>query len=250
MKITEMLKENDGLEEIIPLNGTKTLKEVSELREIKRIKKINAYGVASLVSLEGCPEEVDGLWCNETSITTLKGGPKKANKINCSDNKHLISLEGCPEKLDALWCENTSITSLKGGPKKATKIDCDNNKHLISLEGCPEELDILWCVKTRITSLRGGPKKIIRLVLDDNPQLILHNVWEDLHYCNRYDQEGIIHKDSGLLGLLRIQKLKEIQSTHTALNIVSKYVPLRTMSDIIRCKQELIDAGFKSNAIF
>ena len=210
MKITEILNENKELDEIKIPEGIKTLKEVPELQGIKYVKTLDASKVKSLVSLEGCPEEVYNLWCDETTIT-----------------------------------------SLKGGPKKATFIDCEHNKHLISLEGCPEELNQLRCGSVGITSLKGGPKRVNELNVHYNSQLILRNMWEHLHYCKIYRQYGTIHPDSGLLGLLRVKGLKKIISDDDSpLSIVKKYVPLKSMSDIIRCKQELIEAGFQSNTKF
>ena len=210
MKIIEILNENKELKHIRIPEGTKTLKEISKLRGVKKVKTLDASNVKSLVSLEGCPEEVA-----------------------------------------VLRCSGTIILSLKGGPKKATFIDCDYNKHLITLEGCPDELDQLWCAETSITSLKDGPKEVNLLVVDRNPQLILRNVWEHLHYCKTYYQDGTIHTDSGVLGLLRVKGLKSILCDDTSpLSIVSKYIPIRSMSDIVKCKQELIEAGFKSNAKF
>ena len=168
-------------------------------------------------------------------IKTLKEVPELrgieyVKKIDANGVKSLVSLEGCPPKVDELWCENTSITSLKG---------------------CPKKLDMMWCENTSITSLKGGPERTVNLVCSYNSQLVLSNVWEDLHSCMIYFQLGTIHSDSGLLGLLRVKKLKQIGCDNKSpLSIVAKYVPLRSMSDIIRCKQELINAGFKSNAKF
>ena len=211
MKITEILNENKELEYIRIPEGTEVLTEVSKLRGVKKVKTLDASKVKSLVSLEGCPDEVDELLCAETSIPSFKGGPKKAVKIVCYNNASLISLEGCPEEVDELWCSKSLITSLNGVPKRITKV----------------------------------------LTIGYNSQLILTNVWEDLHYCDTYAHVGTIHSDSGLLGLLRVNGLKKIGCDNKSpLSIVAKYVPLRSMSDIVRCKQELIEAGFRSNAKF
>ena len=210
MKITEILNKNKELKEIKIPQGTRTLKDVPELRGIKYVKTLDANCVRSLVSLEGCPPRVDKLWCNHTSINSLEGGPKEAYTIWCCSNKHLASLEGCPEEVHKLWCDDTAITSLKG---------------------CSKKMNILEIGK--------------------NPQLILRNVWKNLHYCKIYYQDGTIHPDSGVLGLLRVNGLHAINcDNNTPLSIVKKYVPLRSMSDIMKCKQELIEAGFKSNARF
>ena len=187
-----------------------TLKDVSELRRAAYVHKLNAMGVKSLVSLEGCPRNVD-----------------------------------------ILWCLGTSIKDLNGGPRKACVIDCGNNEKFNSLEGCPEEVQELRCNKTSICTLKGGPKKVHELILDGNPQLVLTKVWVDIHYCESYEQYGKINKDSGLLGLLRVNRLNRILcESNSPLSIVKKYIPLITMSSIMKCRQELIDAGFRSNAKF
>ena len=235
MKITETLNESEELEEIKISEGAKTLRQIrKKLQGIKKVHTLDARGVKSLVSLEGLPPnvKVNNLLCNYTSITSLKGCPKELGMLWC-DGTSITSLKGCPKKLDALWCDGTLITSLKG---------------------CPKELDKLWCDNTLITSLKDGPERVGNISCSYNSHLIMKNVWEDLHYCEEYVQFGMINSKSGLLGLLRVKGLKKIggddSNSKSPLEIVAKYIPLKSMSDIMRCKQELINVGFKSNAKF
>lgn len=81
-----------------------------------------------LVSLEGCPEEVDGYFdVSYNELTTLEGAPEYVGKhFDCSGNK-LISLKGCPKKI-------------------YSSFECNRN-NLTSLEGCPEEVEGNFSIK-------------------------------------------------------------------------------------------------------
>ena len=179
-------------------------------------------------------------------------------ELEIDDSLKLISLRGCPKQIDHFACYSSSITTLEHGPKIAKTYSCSLNKNLASLKGAPDKVKRFYCSDTNITSLQYCPQEAFSFQCCNNPQLILRNVWKHLHRCKTYKQTGHIHKESGLLGLLRIKDLNQIRlrgldmigSPSIQMSIVSKYVPLKTMSDIIHCKHKLITAGFKSNARF
>ena len=172
-------------------------------------------------------------------------------ELNVSKQRQFKSLKGCPSVVDRLRCSRTSIQTLEYGPKKSSQIWCSYNENFISLKGCPQKLKRLVCTQTGLTSLKYGPKQLFHLSLGYNPQLILENVWEIIEQCDQYVQHGIINVNSKILGLLRIKNLKIIRAhMYSPLYIVAKYVPITTMSSILQCKRELIEAGFASNAKF
>lgn len=74
----------------------------------------------ALVSLEGCPEEVNGYFdCTYNKLTTLEGAPEYVGKhFDCSVNE-LISLKGCPKKIyGSFKCNRNNLTSLEGCPEE------------------------------------------------------------------------------------------------------------------------------------
>ena len=210
MKITEILNGHYELDEFDVPDGIKKISEISKLRNVSSLRKLNIEYVESLESLEGCPEEIE-------EITVVK----------------------------------TSIRNLIGGPKVVKYASFEKNELLTSLKGCPEKAEIIGCTSCSIQNLKGVTATLEAITLSNNPTLILHNAWKDLQSCESYMQRRDIHPESGLLGLLRVKNLNSIYcDENSPLSIVAKYVPLRTMSDIMKCKQELINAGFKSNAKF
>ena len=209
-----MMKKRKHLNKIIRVpQNTKTLMELDILRNVAYVQEINAEHVSTLKSLKGCPPEVCSLDCYHTAIQSLEHGPKKARIIFCDRAINLTSLKGCPDRL--------------------TKLDCS---------------------MTQLKTLKYGPKHVEELRVNRNPQLILDQVWKDIQNCTRYHQAGLINISSGLLGLLRIRNLKLIgPNTYDLtkpLQIISKYVPVISMSSIMQCRQELIDSGLETYAHF
>ena len=80
-------------------------------------------------------------FCNDNSLTSLKGAPEKVGRGFYCDNNSLTSLEGSPEKVGGDFsCDNNSLTSLKGAPEKVGgNFSCPYNP-LTSLEGLPKEI--------------------------------------------------------------------------------------------------------------
>ena len=86
----------------------------------------NCNNCASLKTLEGSPEKVDGLFfcahCH--SLETLEGSPKEVGKnFNCQGCHLLKTLDGAPEKVGMdFYCQGCkSLKSLKGAPKEVDR---------------------------------------------------------------------------------------------------------------------------------
>ena len=123
---------------------------------------VNACG---LTSLEGCPEEVTGIFsAANNKIENLIGGPKKSGRsYNVNENSKLVSLEGSPEEVGGTFNVNDCrmLPSLEGGPKKAGAYECSSTA-ISSLKGAPIELkgeyvgfSAMRCYNLR--SLEGAP---------------------------------------------------------------------------------------------
>ena len=187
----------------------RSLLEVKELHGYITVDTIHCMGCRSLQNLYGCPEKVHTLIINHSGLKNLKGSLNSVDKLFLTGNYDLVSLEGCPQNVYAFSCYGS--TSLK------------------SLSHCPKYIEQKF-----VTSFCSN--------------LVLHRVWEDIHSCPEYVHFGAIHPKSGLLGLLRIKNLKVVNGTSAIINIINKYLPIRSMSDVMKCKQELTANGYDHNA--
>ena len=83
-----------------------------------------------LISLEGCPERVDGSFhCNSNNLTTLEYSPNDVSAdYDCSGNK-LTSLRGCPKTVYRDFvCSWNNLYSLNSGPNVVKRhYECYNN---------------------------------------------------------------------------------------------------------------------------
>lgn len=95
-----------------------------------------------LVSLEGCPENVEGHFdCSENNLRSLKYGPK--------------------EVAHNFFCNKNQMTNLVGGPiTVGGNYDCSNNK-LVSLKGVPRVLEAgFYAHRNKLKTLEFVPKNI------------------------------------------------------------------------------------------
>jgi hypothetical protein len=145
----------------------------------------------------------------------------------------LKNLEGSPETFDNFFVANNFITSLVGGPRFINdEMNCDVNK-LTDLMGAPLLCKNLFsCRRNNITSLKGIGKDYLRDC-------------EDLQISGEYIK-------SNILGLLIVKNLSYISGTglgdETWARIVYPYLNNTKDRDIMECKEELMNAGFKDYA--
>lgn len=150
--------------------------------------KIDITGNVKLASmgLEKLPysfARVTGFFeCSLNILTTLEGCPEEAGGFFCDHNK-LVSLEHAPKKIgDAgFYCSHNQLTTLTGAPKMASWFSCFSNQ-LTSLEGSPEEIENAFdCSENRLTSLTGAPR-IVKgdFVCYGNPLLTLKDCPEEV----------------------------------------------------------------------
>ena len=175
----------------------------------------------------------------------------RSYEIHGASVENLKTLKGCPENITLLYLCNSKLTTLEYCSENVNILYLYGNRKLKTLKGCPTYMTTLQCSNSRLESLVDGPKGLDWIIVDNNPQLILNDVWKHLQGCRTYEQEGRIHKDSGVLGLLRIPNIERIKAdNNTPLKIVNTFLPLMTMSAILQCKQKLLNAGYESNATF
>ena len=199
-------------------------------------------------------------YCGKINLTSLEGAPKKINgDFNCSFNKNLTSLEGAPQEgVKDFYCFECNLMSLEGAPKKIQgNFYCGFNSNLGSLKGAPQNgVEAFYCGNCNLTSLEGAPKKINGIFsCEGNPITSLkgiHKIFEEINGdCTFPDSI-----ESNILGLLKIKNLKSVsfknkkykKSKIEISDIINKYLPNPSPSQIIDCQNELIDAGFEEYA--
>ena len=200
----------------------------------------NCRNNENLTSLKGCPQEgVEGFYCNDCNLTSLENAPNKIDgQFSCTGNKNLISLEGAPKKINGSF-------------------NCSNNKKLTSLKGCTQEgVESFYCHFCNLTSLIGVPKKINGNFWGiGNPIKTIKGIHQIFEYING-ELAVPDSVESNILGVLKIKNLKKFYFSNDISSyvksdiseIVNKYLPNPSPSDIIDCQNELIDAGYEEYA--
>lgn len=120
---------------------------------------------SSITSLKGCPKKVTGdVDVHNNKITDLVGSPEYVGgSFGCSNTGSLTSLKGCPRHIENDFAfYSTPITKIDDFPDYVGRdILMSGCTHLESFVGLPEEvngnLDIMYC---NVKSLEGLPKKV------------------------------------------------------------------------------------------
>ncbi len=171
-----------------------------------------------------------------TSLDQLRDGDGRflAGTVNVTGHVCLngLELERLPVKFgtigDYFNCNNNLLTSLEGAPSSVGgNLNCNVNR-LTSLEGAPGTVGKdFWCGSNRLTSLVGVHRHLRRI------DVMLH-IWGN----------GIV---TGGIGLLLVEGLTEIVANHPAFEIIGRHLG-QGKKGLLRCQEELHEAGFKELA--
>ena len=152
--------------------------------------------------------------------------------------KGLTTLKYSPTDIRGSYiCRDNELTSLEFGPIKVLGIfSCSDNK-LTSLEHCPSEVGGSFrCVRNELTSLKDIHKQLTKM----NGKFV----------C--YDNPITSH----ILGVLLINGCSALQIDdrgaepyYSVEKIINKYLPNKEgRKGLLKCKGELVDAGFDTFA--
>ena len=192
------------------------MKLLNELLMLSESKEKNLIGIEighnhEFVDGENMYEWHDEFFCNEMDLTSLKG---------------------CPSIIHGMFnCEDNELTSLKYGPKIIDDLfNCAGNK-LTSLEHCPKEVGCDFvCSSNNITSLKDIHKQLHKMkgVFDANDNPITSHV----------------------LGVLLIEGCRRIEIDNKEVEaIINSYLPNKEgRKGLMKCKAELVDAGYEAFA--
>lgn len=130
---------------------------------------INSFQHYELDSLEGCPEEIDGIFTCYGNID-LKGIPRKVKILELGYNELLKNLESvkCQVQKHTVvrYCRN--LVSLAGLPNKVVSLQIEHCDNLQTLDGSPKdmwEFRVSYC--KNLKSLKGAPNKITNFEVMD-----------------------------------------------------------------------------------
>ena len=170
-----------------------------------------------------------------------------------------------PPQLTISKQQITSLTQIKGLRDVEVSIAKITKVPITDLYGAPKQVNITLYLQhlNNLKTVDGNPITFIalssRCSVQHCTQLTnLSNCYKtfiDLHVLELIATYNI---KKSILGTLRIKGLHIINSKENsqnsdlekAIDIINTYLPVKTMSDIIKCKQELINAGLKSYATF
>jgi hypothetical protein len=196
----------------------------------KSIKgELSIKNCSNLRSLEGCPEEVGGLFAlGGLDIRSLEGCPKRVGDLHISALRNIETMEGAPtissEDLRIAYCKN--LKSLQGCPKKiGGALTLKSLKSLKSLDGAPAYARDLTIQESAIESMEGT----LKLVKGDI-QL------EDLDYL-----ENLNGCPDSAFGRLSIQTCPKLTSLVGAPDTVRtlKIVDVSSLKNLIGCPQNV-----------
>ena len=151
-----------------------------------KFEKINGYFDISdnnLISLEGCPKEVQKDFdCSNNNLTSLFGAPQSVGDFDCSNNS-ISSLSYSPKEIDGFFnCSNNNLISIEGSPRTIKGyFKCSNNS-LTSLKGSPKYiLQYFDCSDNKIDSLKNGPMSVTQdYVCFNNELKSLENIADEI----------------------------------------------------------------------
>lgn len=161
----------DQSDNFVPIfNSGRGFKVESDMVEngklIYKFGKITGYFILPfdiLTSLDGCPQEVGGMFnCSRNMLTSLEGGPTKVGgDYYCSKNK-LSNLKGSPVEVGKnFFCSDNQLSNLEGAPQKVGGNFVCQDSQLSSLDGGPEFVGgDFCCIGNKLESLEGAPKEV------------------------------------------------------------------------------------------
>ncbi len=145
----------------------------------------NLSGIYDLTGIQYF-DNLEELFCEENSLTTLPILPDNLSILYCSNNP-ITSLSALPANLTELYCNGTQLTSLPNIPTNLTimqcyynqltflpplpltlvQLDCNHNQ-LDSLPSLPNSLTSINCDNNQLTSFSNLPGSLIELSCESN----------------------------------------------------------------------------------
>ena len=246
------------LDEIINENSKFSVESLGLSTKENAVFQIQNIKISSLTDIEGLQEtKPQSLILTNLPIKNFKGTPKSTKIVHAHNCRKLKSCEGLSPNVHKLTIGlHTPITNLKGLTNN------DEYEELIINNGIFErwtghtikKAEFIEINSAKLESLNYCVPDVTSLMLYDCVHINLSNCWKP--FKRVYELSFHFTSDNlnptPVLGLMRIPQLKLFSPApgDPVLKIISKYIPLKSMSNIMHCKQELINAGFKDYAAF
>ena len=150
------------------------------------------------------------------------------------------------------------LTSTEGGPElhKGGFYHLESCPKLVVLDEMPDQhlKELILGNIVSLSSLHGITPSIHHLLLHNFYSIRgfsqVHTLFTRCDELTLEVEEEHKLKVGPILDILKIPNLKKLKSDAAPYQILSKFVPLTSMSDILRCRQELKNAGFAKFAEF
>ena len=188
---------------------------------------------ADLTSLKYVPKEIEGsFYFQDNALSNLENGPTSVTGSYIVYQNLLTSLKGCPDNIYGRFdiSDNPKLTSLKDGPTHVSRIYDAGRCGLTAIDCHDIETERFIAYHNNITSLKDIHKCIIslkgHLYVSNNPLT------------------------SHVLGVLLIDGCTGIDMDNKEVQeIVNEYLPNKEgRKGLLKCKGELVDAGFEEFA--
>ena len=166
-------------------------------------------------------------------------------------NELLMLSESKEKNLLGLTINRKEITSETKLHPWSGDFNCGLN-NLTSLEFCPSEVGgNFYCNDNKLTSLEHGPSEVGGYFdCYKNNLTSLKDIHKQLHKMNGYFNCGANKLTSHVLGVLLISGCEKLKIDNKEVEaIVNKYLPNNEgRKGLLKCKGELVDAGFDAFA--
>ena len=233
----------------LPIKSLTQIKGFAELTDddIQQTNLNVSIGHVPIQNLNGCCEKVYTITLHDLpKFKSFEGTLKQAQYINLEDT-HLLNYKGLSTIKPFLMPEFTTFTH-------TNKVPQTGNFDFTELNHLKGSIMFTGLGFKELTNMHVNLKGTFSIADVPNYKSA-HNIWTHVQSVSQLIFSRKVHIETHLLGILRIKNLEKFilisdSNTNKIYQIIAKYIPLKSMSDIMRCKQELTNAGFKEAAQF
>ena len=134
------------------------------------------------------------------------------------DNIPLQTLIGCPIHVHTIVLKKLSIKNLIGCPKKIKTLYLANNQ--------------------KIRTFKCHVEYVNTVELENLPFVRFTNIWKYFKICNTISVRYVTLNLNDCINILRVNGLQRFYDNNLIGDIMSKYVPVTSMSSILQFQQE------------
>jgi len=178
----------------------------------------------------------------EFRLTSLKGSPKIVDGQFIANDNELVDLISGPEHTGDFLVHNNRLESLVGSPKTVKgKFVCGANPSLTTLEGItPTIAGSLFFTMCNFTTLHDIHKHVKSI--NGSISVYKNPIKECVLGLLLIDGLTRVMVETDATGMIKSDRILSRELAE-ALSIANKYLPNHSRSDLIKCQNEMLDAG-------